>query len=55
MVKDGDKTKYLVKEDECLYFQNILYVPYAKELKKKLLFEAHDTVFTMHLGGNKMY
>ena len=26
-----------------------------KELKKKLLFEAHNTVFTMHLGGNKMY
>ena len=26
-----------------------------KELKKKLLFEAHDTIFTMHIGGNKMY
>ena len=26
-----------------------------KELKKKLLFKAHNTVFTMHPGGNKMY
>ena len=26
-----------------------------KELKKKLLFEAHNTVFTMRPGGNKMY
>ena len=26
-----------------------------KELKKKLLFEAHNTMFTMHLGSNKMY
>ena len=25
------------------------------ELKKKLLFKAHNTVFTMHLRGNKMY
>ena len=23
--------------------------------KQKLLFEAHNTVFTMHPGGNKMY
>ena len=26
-----------------------------EELKKKLLFKAHNTVYTMHLGGNKMY
>ena len=26
-----------------------------KEQKKKLLFEAHNAVFTMHPGGNKMY
>ena len=30
-------------------------MPDNKELKKKLLFEAHNTVFTMHPGGNKMY
>ena len=30
-------------------------MPDDKELKKKLLFEAHNTVFTMHPGGNKMY
>ena len=55
MVRDGDKTKFLEKEVESLYFQNRLCVPYDKELKKKLLSEAHNTVFTMHLGGNKMY
>ena len=26
-----------------------------EELKKKLLFKAHNTVYTMHPGGNKMY
>ena len=25
------------------------------DLKKKILYESHNTVFTMHLGGNKMY
>ena len=55
MVRDGDKTDFSVKEAGGLYFQNRLCVPDDKELKKKLLFEAHNTVFTMHPGGNKMY
>ena len=55
MVRDGDKTKFLEKEAGSVYFQNRLCVPDDKELKQKLLSEAHTTVFTMHPGGNKMY
>ena len=55
MVRNGDKTKFLEKEAGSLYFQHRLCVPNDKELKQKLLFEAHNTVFTMHPGGNKMY
>ena len=55
MVRDGDKTKFFDKEAGSLYFQHRLCVPNDKELKQKLLFEAHNTVFTMHPGGNKMY
>ena len=55
IVRNGDKTKFLEKEAGSLYFQNRLCVPDDKELKKKLLSEAHNTVFTMHHGGNKMY
>ena len=55
MVRNGDKTDFSVKEAGSLYFQNRLCVPDDKELKKKLLFEAHNTVFTMHLIDNKMY
>ena len=55
MVRDGDKTKLLEKEAGSLYFQNRLCVPYNKELKQNLLYEPHNTVFTMHPGGNKMY
>ena len=55
MVREGDKTYFSVKEAESLYFQNRLCVPYDKELKKKFLSEAHNTIYTMHYGGNKMY
>ena len=55
MVRDGDKTGFSIKEYVSLYFQDSLCVPDDKELKKNLLFEAHNTVFTMHPGGNKIY
>ena len=55
MVIDGDKTGFSVKEDGSFYFQDRLCVTDDKELKKKLLFEAHNTVFTMYPGGNKVY
>ena len=55
LVKDNDKTDFSVKEDGSLYFHNRLCVPTDNELKKKLLYEAHNTIFTMHPRGNKMY
>ena len=55
MVRDGDETEFSVKETGSMYFQNGLCVPNDKELKKKLLFKAHNMVYTMHPGGNKMY
>ena len=55
LVRDGDKINFSVKEDGSLYFHNRLCVPTDNELKKKLLYEAHNTVFTMHPGCNKMY
>ena len=30
-------------------------VPNVQELKMKLMYESHNTIFTMHLGGDKMY
>ena len=55
MVRDGDETEFSMKEARSLYFKNILCVLDDNELKKKFLFEAHNTVYTMHPGGNKMY
>ena len=55
LVRDGDNIDFSVKEDGSLYFQNRLCVPVDNELKKKLLYETNNTVFTMHPGSNKMY
>jgi hypothetical protein len=30
-------------------------VPNVKELKDKILGEAHESAYSIHLGGNKMY
>ena len=55
LVKANGKTNFSVREDESLYFQNRLCVSANNELRKELLHEAHNSWFTMHLGGNKMY
>ena len=55
LVENGDKTDYSIKGDGVLYYKNQLCVLNVQELKEKLMYERHNTVFTMHLGGNKMY
>ena len=55
LVRDSDKTNYSVKEYGSLYFRDRLCVTPDSELKKELLHEAHNSVFTMHPKGNKMY
>ena len=55
LIKDGVESEFSMKEDGSLYFRDRLCVPANSELKKELLHESHNSVFTMHLGGNKMY
>ena len=55
LVKNGDKTNYCINDDDGLYYKSILCVSNVQDLKKKLMYESHNTVFTMHPGGNKMY
>ena len=49
LVRDGVKTDYSIKENGEMYYNNRLCVPNDKEVKNKLLYEAHNTIFTMHL------
>ena len=55
LVSNGDKTDYSIKDDGGLYYKGRLCVSNVQELKKKLMYETHNIIFTMHLGGNKMY
>ena len=42
-------------ENKVLKFQNRLCVPNISNLKKRILDEAHKSMFTMHPCNNKMY
>ena len=55
LVSTGDKTDYTIDENGGILYKSRLCVPNDMDLKKKILYESHNTVFTMHLGGNKMY
>jgi hypothetical protein len=44
------------KDDESvLWYKGMICVPNVKELKVKILREAHESSYYIHLGGNKMY
>jgi hypothetical protein len=47
----------LFSEDdkEMLWCKGRICVPNIKELKDKILREAHESTYSIHLGGNKMY
>ena len=55
LVRNGDSTDYSIEEDGGLYYKTRLCVSNVPKLRKKLMYESHNTVFTMHPGGNKMY
>ena len=55
LVSTGGKTNYAIDESGCLLYKSRLCVPNDMDLRKKILYESHNTVFTMHPEGNKMY
>ena len=55
LVSTGEKTDYVIDESGDLLYKSRLCVPNVMDLRKKILYESHNTVFTMHPGGNKMY
>ena len=55
LVSIEDKTDFAINGSGGLLYKNRLCVLNNMELKKKILYESHNTVFTMHSGSNKMY
>jgi len=47
--------EFVVREDGIFSFQGCVCVPNCKELKEKIMNEAHNTPYSIHPGGNKMY
>jgi hypothetical protein len=51
-----EKLSRFSKDDECvLWYKGRICVPNIKEWKDKILREAHESAYSIHPGGNKMY
>ncbi|WVZ77361.1 hypothetical protein U9M48_025239 [Paspalum notatum var. saurae] len=54
-INDKKKACFKLDEEGVLWFKNRLVVPKDMELRKKILDEAHTSMFTLHPGSNKIY
>jgi hypothetical protein len=51
-----EKSPGFSEDDEgVLWYKGMICVPNVKELKEKILREAHESAYSIHPGGNKMY
>ncbi|TYK01362.1 reverse transcriptase [Cucumis melo var. makuwa] len=55
LVKAGKTRQFWVEEDLLVTKGNQLYVPRAGDLRKKLLYECHDTLWAGHPGWQRTY
>ncbi|WVZ97423.1 hypothetical protein U9M48_042963 [Paspalum notatum var. saurae] len=54
-IDEKKKARFTLDDHGVLWFKNRLVVPKDMKLRKKILDEAHTSMFTMHPGCNKMY
>ncbi|WVZ70295.1 hypothetical protein U9M48_018972, partial [Paspalum notatum var. saurae] len=54
-IDDKKKACFTLDDQGVLWFKKRLVVPKDMELRKKILDEAHASMFTIHPGSNKMY
>ena len=54
-LKKTKETEFTIKKDGSLWFRDRLCVPDVKEIKEKILKEAHSSFYTAHPGSTKMY
>jgi hypothetical protein len=50
-----EKSPGFSEDDGVLWYKGRIYVPNVKELKDKVLHKAHESAYSIHPGGNKMY
>jgi hypothetical protein len=54
-IKEEKLPRFLEDDEGVLWYKGRICVPNVKELKDKILREAHELAYSIHPGGNKMY
>jgi hypothetical protein len=54
-IKEEKSPSFLEDEEGVLWYKGRICMPNIKELKDKILREAHESAYSIHPGGNKMY
>jgi hypothetical protein len=54
-IKEEKSPSFLKDEEGVLWYKRRICVPSIKELKNKILHEAHESAYSIHPRGNKMY
>jgi hypothetical protein len=54
-IKEEKSPGFSEDDEGVLWYKRRICVPTIKELKDKILREAHESAYSIHLGGNKMY
>jgi hypothetical protein len=53
-IKEENSPGFLEDDEGVLWYKERICVPNVKELKEKILREAHESAYSIHPGGNKM-
>jgi hypothetical protein len=54
-IKEEKLPDFSEDEEGVLWYKEMIFVPNVKELKDKILHEAHESSYSIHPEGNKMY
>jgi hypothetical protein len=54
-IKEETSPDFSKDEEGVLWYKGRICVPNIKKLKDKILCEAHESTYSIHLGGNKMH
>jgi hypothetical protein len=54
-MKEEKSPGFSEDDESVLWYKGRICVPNVKELKDKILREAHESAYSIHPGGNKMY
>jgi hypothetical protein len=54
-IKEEKSPGFLEEDEGVLWYKGRIYVPNIKKLKDKILHEAHESAYSIHPRGNKMY